>query len=111
MVPAPRGPKGRGYMLVLAGVAVPKGGLERPATEQVIRGLADPAVQVETLRQNAFFPVTSATLPADLPRGIFAEAAAVTAQAASHDALLALPPVGLGSRDAQVGQVFRDSFR
>jgi multiple sugar transport system substrate-binding protein len=111
MVPAPRGPKGRGYMLVLAGVALPKGGLERPAAEQVIRGLADPAMQVETLRQNAFFPVTSVQLPRDLPGGIAGEAAAVKAQAASRDALLALPPVGLGRRDQQVAQVFRDSFR
>ena len=86
-------------------------GLERPAAEQVIRGLADPATADETLRQNAFFPVTSAKLPGDLPGGIAGEAAAVTAQATSPDAILALPPVGLGSRDAQVGQVFRDSFR
>jgi multiple sugar transport system substrate-binding protein len=111
MVPAPRGPKGRGYMLILAGTALPKGGLERPAAEQVIRGLADPATAVETLRQNAFFPVTSAKLPGDLPAGIAGEADAVRAQATSRDAILALPPVGLGSRDAQVGQVFRDSFR
>lgn len=111
MVPAPRGPKGRGYMLVLAGTALPKGGIERDAAEQVIRGLADPATAVETLRQNAFFPVTSVKLPADLAGGIAGEAAAVTAQAASKDAILALPPVGLGTRDQQVAQVFRDSFR
>ena len=64
MVPAPRGPKGRGYMLVLAGLALPKGGLERPAAEQVIRGIAGAGMQVETLRQNAFFPVTSVPAPA-----------------------------------------------
>ncbi len=111
MVPAPRGPKGRGYMLIIAGLALPKGGLERAAAEQVIRGIASPGMQIETLRQNAFFPVTSVQLPADLPPGIADEAAAVQAQAASRDAIVALPPVGLGSRDAQVGQVFRDSFR
>ena len=31
--------------------------------------------------------------------------------AGSRDAILSLPPVGLGSRDAQVGQVFKDCFR
>lgn len=111
MVPAPRGPKGRGYMLIIAGLALPKGGIERAAAEQVIRGIAQPKTQVETLRQNAFFPVTSAQLPTDLPGGISAEAAAVKAQAQSHDAIVALPPVGLGSRDAQVAQVFRDCFK
>jgi multiple sugar transport system substrate-binding protein len=111
MVPAPRGPRGRGYMLIIAGLALPTGGLERPAAEQVIRGIAGGSTQVETLRQNAFFPVTAVPLPADLPGGISAEAAAVRAQAADPDAILALPPVGLGSRDAQVGQVFKDCFR
>lgn len=111
MVPAPRGPKGRGYMLIIAGVALPKGGLERAAAEAVIRGMATTDVQVETLRQNAFFPTTAAALPTDLPGGISLEAAAVRAQAASEDALLALPPVGLGSRDPQVGQVFKDCFK
>ena len=60
MVPAPRGPKGRGYMLVLAGLALPEGRAGAASAKQVIRGLADAAQQVEMLRQNAFFPVTSA---------------------------------------------------
>jgi multiple sugar transport system substrate-binding protein len=111
MVPAPRGPKGRGYMLIIAGLALPKGGIERAAAEQVIRGIAQPKMQVETLRQNAFFPVTSVQLPTDLPGGISAEATAVKEQAQSRDAIIALPPVGLGSRDAQVAQVFRDCFK
>lgn len=111
MVPAPRGPKGRGYMLIIAGVGLPKGGVERQAAEQAIRGMASARMQVETLRQNAFFPVTATELPADLPRGIALEAAAVKAQAASPDAILALPPVGLGSREAQVSQVFKNCFQ
>jgi multiple sugar transport system substrate-binding protein len=111
MVPAPRGPKGRGYMLIIGGLALPAGGLERPAAEEAIRGIVSAPTQVETLRRNSFFPVTSVPLPTDLPGGISQEAEAVRAQAASPDAILALPPVGLGTRDQQVAQVFRDCFR
>lgn len=111
MVPAPRGPKGRGYMLIIGGLALPTGGLERPAAEEAIRGIVSAGTQAETLRRNTFFPVTSAPLPTDLPGGVALEAEAVRLQAASEDAILALPPVGLGSRDQQVAQVFRDGFR
>ncbi|MEU6701478.1 MULTISPECIES: extracellular solute-binding protein [Pseudonocardia] len=110
MVPAPRGPKGLGYMLIVAGVGLPRGGAERELAEQAIRGLSDPALQVETLRQNAFFPVVRTELPTDLPAGIALESAAVRAQQEADDAILALPPVGLDSRDAEVSQVFANCF-
>lgn len=110
MVPAPRGPRGRGYMLIVAGVGLPRGGPERELAEQVIRGMAGAGMQVETLRSNAFFPVIAAELPTDLPGGIALEAAAVRAQQRSPDAILALPPVGLGARDPEVGQIFANCF-
>jgi multiple sugar transport system substrate-binding protein len=110
MVPAPRGPKGLGYMLIVAGVALPRGGPERDKAEQAIRGMASAPLQVETLRSNAFFPVTSIELPTDLPGGIALEARAVKAQRTAEGAVLALPPVGVGAKDGQVSQVFKDCF-
>lgn len=111
MVPAPRGPKGRGYMLIVAGVALPRGGLERERAEQAVRGLAAAQVQVDTLRSNSFFPVVQTELPTDLPGGIALEAAAVRAQQRSPDSILALPPVGVGARDGEVSQVFKNCFQ
>ncbi len=96
MVPAPRGPMGRGYMLIVAGVALPRGGRERERAEQAIRGLSEPVTQIETLRSNAFFPVVQTELPSDLRGAVALEAAAVRLQQRSPGALLALPPVGLG---------------
>ena len=110
MVPAPRGPKGRGYMLIVAGVAMPKGGRERDRTEQVIRGLAKPTMQIETLRSNAFFSVVQTELPADLSGAIALEAGAVRLQQRSPGAILALPPVGLGAKDGEVSQIFKNCF-
>lgn len=111
MVPAPRGPAGLGYMLVVAGLAIPRGAPEEAAARQVIEALADPETQVEVLRQNAFFPVVEASLPEDLPPAIALEAEAVRAQQAAPDALVSLPPVGLGERDGEVAQIFKDCFR
>lgn len=111
MVPAPRGPKGRGYMLIVAGLALPKGGMERERAEQVIRNLMEPATQIETLRSNAFFPVIQTELPANLAGAIALEAAAVRRQQRSPGALLALPPVGLGAKDGEVSQVFKNCFQ
>jgi multiple sugar transport system substrate-binding protein len=111
MVPAPRGPAGLGYMLVVAGLAIPRGAPQEDAAKQAIRALLEPETQLEVLRQNAFFPVVQATLPGDLPPAIALEAEAVQAQQEAPDALVSLPPVGLGERDGEVAEVFRNCFR
>lgn len=111
MVPAPQGPKGRGYMLIVAGLALPTGGTERELAEQVIRGLSEPLTQVETLRQNAFFPTVQTELPTDLAGAIALEAGAVRLQQRSEGALLALPPVGLGAKEGEVSQIFKNVFQ
>lgn len=111
MVPAPRGPKGRGYMLIIAGLALPNGGKDRDLAEQVIRGLSEPLTQIETLRRNAFFPVVQTELPTDLVGAVALEAAAVRRQQRSAGALLALPPVGLGAKEGEVSQIFKNCFQ
>lgn len=110
MVPSPIGPKGLGYMLIVAGMGVPKGG-DKAKAAKVIKALSDPKAQIELLRQNAFFPVVKADLPSDLPAPVRLEAEAVAKQAASPKALLALPPLGLGAKDGELSQVFKDMFR
>ncbi|MGH3613408.1 MAG: extracellular solute-binding protein [Pseudonocardia sp.] len=111
MVPSPRGPKGLGYMLIVAGVGLPRGGVERAKAEQAVRGIAGAGMQIATLRENAFFPVIQIELPTDLPAGIALEAAAVRAQQRAPDALPALPPVGLGKKEGEVTQVFKNCFQ
>lgn len=111
MVPAPSGPKGLGYMLVVAGLAIPKGAPEADKAKEVIKALTTGDVQSDVLRQNAFFPVTNAQLPADLPAAVSLEAAAVKAQQEAAGAIVSLPPVGVGARDGEVGQVFKNVFK
>ncbi|GAA2479256.1 ABC transporter substrate-binding protein [Winogradskya humida] len=111
MVPAPSGPKGLGYMLVLAGIGIPKGAPETDKAKDVLKALTTPEVQLDVLRQNAFFPVTNAPIPTDLPGAVALAAAAIKAQREAPNAILSLPPVGLGARDGEVGQIFKNCFK
>ncbi|WP_433476359.1 ABC transporter substrate-binding protein [Spirillospora sp. CA-142024] len=111
MVPAPAGPKGRGYMAVLAAFAIPKGAKRQDEAKKLIQAMAKPDIQVDVLRQNAFFPTVKADIPSDLPAGIRLEAKAVTAQQDAPDALLALSPVGLGAKEAEVSALYKNLFK
>jgi multiple sugar transport system substrate-binding protein len=110
MVPAPKGPKGRGFMAVLIGLAIPKGAPDQDKAKDLIKALSETKTQLEVLRQNAFFPTVKADIPSDLPAAVRLEADAVQAQASSPDALVALPPVGLGQKDGEMSKIFKDSF-
>jgi multiple sugar transport system substrate-binding protein len=110
LVPAPAGPKGRGFMPVIAGFGIPTGAPNRAGAEQVIEYLTQPQQQVATLRELAFFPATSAQIPQDLPAGIRLEADAVAKQAAAKDAMPSLLPIGLGAKNGELNKVYLDTF-
>ncbi len=110
MAPAPKGPKGRAYMAILTGLAIPKGAPDQDKAKALIKALAKPETQLEVLRKNAFFPTVKTEPPGDLPPAVKLEAEAVRKTQDSTDALLALPPVGLGAKEGQVTKVFRDAF-
>ncbi len=108
---APAGPKGRGFMPVVAGLAVPKGTPDREASARLIDYLTRPETQVVTLREVGFYPAVDATLPEDLPAGIRLAAAAIGAQAGAPDALPSLLPVGLGGKGGEFNKVYRDTLQ
>lgn len=110
MIPTPKGPKGRGYMSILAGLAIPKGAPKQAETKKLISGLSKPEVQLEVLAKNGFFPVVDAEISGDLPPAVKLEAEAVTKTQEGEDALLALPPVGVGEKAGQVDEVFNNAF-
>lgn len=110
MMPAPTGPKGLGYMLVVAGLAIPKGAPDSTAAQDLIKVLTEPATQGDVLVKNAFFPVVTGGVPASLSGAIALEAGAVDAQSKAPNAVVALPPVGLGTYDGQLSKVFQDTF-
>jgi multiple sugar transport system substrate-binding protein len=111
LVPAPAGPKGRGFMPVLAGLAIPKGAPNRAGAEQLIDYLTQPQQQANTALQLAFFPVTGAQVPSEQSPGIKLEADAVQKQAAAKDALPSLLPIGLGGKGGDFNNVYLDTFQ
>lgn len=111
MAPAPRGPKGLGYMLVVAGLAIPRGAAKVERTKEAIKALTVPETQIDVLRANAFFPVVKTTPPADLPAATALEANAVQAQQNADGAIVAVPPVGLGAKDGEISQIFKNCFK
>mgnify|MGYP001770910441 FL=1 len=108
--PAPIGPYGRGFMPVLAGLAIPKNAPNRAGAVALIEYLTRPEVQIATLVQNGFFPVIQIKLPDNLPQGTRMAADAITRQAQSNVALPSLLPVGLGSKGGEYNKVFQDAF-
>ncbi|MBB5912124.1 multiple sugar transport system substrate-binding protein [Nocardia transvalensis] len=111
MLPAPRGPHGLGYMAVVTGLAVPRHGPDPELAQRTISTLTEPDTQIELLRSNGFFPSIDTPVPGDLPPAVTMEADALRRQQRAPDALLSLPPVGLGKREGEVSKVFQDSFR
>jgi multiple sugar transport system substrate-binding protein len=109
--PAPAGPKGRGYMPVLAGLAVAKGAPDMSGALALIDYLTRPETQIATARSVGFFPVVKAELPPDLEPGLKLAAAAIAKMQSAKDALPAVPPIGLGQRGGVFDKVFMDSFQ
>jgi multiple sugar transport system substrate-binding protein len=110
LVPAPTGPKGLGYLLVIGGLAIPKGAPNTKAAQKLIVFLTQPYAQINVLTSLAFFPVTNAKIPKVLPAGIRLEALAVQKQAHARHTIPALLPVGLGTQGGAFNKVYLDTF-
>lgn len=108
--PAPAGPRGRAFMPVLAGVAIPKGAPDMDSSKALVSYMMQPSTQVATLLATNFFPVTDAALPAELPASARTLGPAVTAMTSASDALPALLPVGLGELGGKFSQTYTDTF-
>jgi multiple sugar transport system substrate-binding protein len=109
--PAPAGPRGRGYMPVLAGLAVAKGAPDISGALALIDYLTRPETQIATARSVGFFPVVKAELPPDLEPGLKPAAGAIAKMQSAKDVLPALLPIGLGQRGGEFDKVFMDTFQ
>jgi multiple sugar transport system substrate-binding protein len=109
--PAPAGPKGRGYMPVIAGLAIPKDAPNRAGATAVIEHMTKPETQLATASEVGFFPVVSVDLPPNLAPGIKLLASAVTATQSAKDVLVSLLPVGLGAKGGEFNKVYMDTFQ
>jgi multiple sugar transport system substrate-binding protein len=109
--PTPAGPKGRGYMPVVAGLAIPKGAPNRAGAVAVIEHLSKPETQLITAAEVGFFPVVKADLPPTLPPEVKLLANAVGATSGAKDAVPSLLPIGLGAKGGEFNKVYMDAFQ
>jgi multiple sugar transport system substrate-binding protein len=108
--PAPAGPTGRGFMPVLAGVAIPRTAPDMDAAKALVQHMLKPETQIATLRATNFFPVVDVELPGDLPPAVQAAGNAVTKMSGSADANPGLLPAGLGSLGGEFSQLYTETF-
>jgi len=109
--PAPAGPKGRGYIPVLAGLAVLKDAHNVSGAMSLIDYLTQPPTQIVTARTVGFYPVVKTALPANLEPSLKLANAAIETMEAAKDALPAPLPSGLGQRGVEFDKVFMNTFQ
>ncbi len=107
--PAPIGPHGRGYMLVLAGLALPKATSGSSQAKALVEYLLRPEIQLATLQKLGFFPVVE-TGNGGLSPGIASLADAVRTQATSAQSLATLLPSGLGEQGRRFSLAYLRAF-
>jgi multiple sugar transport system substrate-binding protein len=108
--PAPAGPKGRGFLPVLATVGIPKTAPDPAGAKALIEFLDGISPQAKTISTEGFFPVVAGKLSKRLGDGLLKIAAAVKMQQTSKDALPSVLPIGLGAQAGAYAKVFTDTF-
>jgi multiple sugar transport system substrate-binding protein len=108
--PAPRGPKGRGFLPVLATVGIPKTAPDPTDAKSLIEFLDNISQQARTITEHGFFPVVAGKLSKKLDPGSLMLAGAVKAQQSQKDALPSVLPIGLGAQAGAYAKVFTDTF-
>jgi multiple sugar transport system substrate-binding protein len=108
--PAPAGPKGRGYMPVLSGLAIPKTAPNPTGARALIRWMVSKSVQAKTLGSVGFFPVVGGRLSKQLGAGLLKMNAAVRKLQRSKDAIESLLPIGLGAEGGNFSRIYTDTF-
>lgn len=110
VVPVPRGPKGRAFILVVAGLAIPKNAPHQGGAWKLIEYLTRPEVQVKVLENVGFFPTVKEATGA-IPSGplkILADG--VSKQVSSPDALVAMIP-SLGPKGGDFKNIYLTAFK
>jgi multiple sugar transport system substrate-binding protein len=106
--PAPRGPAGRGYIIVLAGLAITKGSPDQDAAWKVIEFLTRPEIQAKIAENVGFFPTVKEAAPA-ITGPIKKIADGVSAQFAAGDSIAVMIPP-LGGKGGAFNAVYRSAF-
>jgi multiple sugar transport system substrate-binding protein len=109
VAPVPRGPVGRGYILVLAGLAIPKGAPNQDAAWELIEFLTRPEIQARIAENVGFFPVVNEATPTIVDPGVKKVSEAVSTQLAATDGKPVFIP-SLGGKAGDFTAIYRTAF-
>ena len=110
VLPSPAGPRGRSFIAVVVGLALPRTAPNPELGTRLIEYLTRPATQVVTLQGVGFFPVSPEAGKEVPTGGLKVMADGVSAQAGASDARTALLPIGLGARTGEFVPLYVDTF-
>jgi len=110
VLPSPAGPRGRSFIAVVVGLALPRTAPNPELGTRLIEYLTRPATQVVTLQGVGFFPVSPEAGKEVPTGGLKVMADGVSAQAGAPDARTALLPIGLGARTGEFVPLYVDTF-
>lgn len=110
--PAPSGPKGLGFMSVLAGIGIPKGSPNKAGAEALIDYLTRSEQQTSAGTAISFFPVLEGVKieGAGAPPHLVAEGTVAAKYVANKKAVAAVTPVGLGAKGDEFTLAYQDTF-
>jgi len=109
VVPVPRGPKGRGYITVAVGLAIPVDAPQKENAIKLIDYLTKPDIQVKILENVGFFPIVKEAEGA-IPVGpLKILATGVLAQSGAADSVMVMIP-SLGAKGGEFTNTYRDVF-
>ncbi len=107
--PAPAGPKGRGSLLVLAGLAIPSG-IPTERVMYLIDYLLQADVQLQILIDTGFLPVTGDIVAQRLTRDLQQLIDSTARQLQAQDAIVTTLPYVNGEAGATFNQIYLNSF-
>jgi multiple sugar transport system substrate-binding protein len=109
IVPVPSGLKGRGYITVAVGLAIPVGAPEKDNAIRLIEYLTRPDIQVTVLENVGFFPTVKEAEGA-IPAGpLKVLAKGVLTQSGAADSVMVMIP-SLGPKGGEFTATYRDVF-
>ncbi|MGJ8455696.1 ABC transporter substrate-binding protein [Pseudothermotoga sp. U03pept] len=108
VAPVPRGPMGRGYIIVLVGLSVPKGA-DMTEPLKLLDFLTSPKAQTAILENIGFFPVVQEATGQIPEGGLKILAQGVVSQSAAADSIISFIP-GLGAKGGEFNETYRQAF-
>lgn len=109
VAPAPVGPKGRGYILVIAGLGIPKNAPNKEDSWKLIEYLTRPSTQALILQGTGFFPTVKEASGEITDPGLQVLSSGVTRQASASFGIPTLIP-SLGGLGGEFNNIYRMAY-